>query len=105
MVNTALLAMVTKGCRRKLAAGITVNAGRVDKEIARNILWQPLKNIRHDNQSLNSNNGVMRLSIQAANRWRVKAVQAERTCQSSEAAIKIAPPGVSGTVTNFSGEY
>ena len=68
MVNTALLAMVTKGCRRKLAAGITVNAGRVDKEIARNILRQSLKNIRHDNQSLNSNNGVMRLSIQAAMR-------------------------------------
>lgn len=47
MMNAALLAVVTKDCRRQLAARIAINARGVNKKIAAHVLRQPFENICH----------------------------------------------------------
>jgi hypothetical protein len=47
MIDTALLTMIAENCRRKLAAGVTVDAGCVYKEISRHIFRQSVLDVSH----------------------------------------------------------
>ncbi len=49
VIDDRRLADVAKRLGRKLTAGVTIDAARVDEEIARNILGQALLDIGHAN--------------------------------------------------------